>query len=293
MSSHVKSLRVVNLHESTTGVRVGVARAPVIRDALSINIETVKNIARYAGKIGVKTLILPPFLPLGACSVSLSSSELINVYGVSSRSPFVRIIRQVANTYSLNIIVPYIIEVSRGKHYISNLFVHGSSGTFRFFSRKLVLSDHEERLGFTNGSSIDIVGDDYLGYSVLIDHDTMYPEIARLVLYMGGDLLLVVHSTSIHPGHSEKILISLSLIIGLPLIYPGYTLIDGESLKSMPAFIVISEKEVYEFNDDQSLLITIPIKSLKQSMHRPNQRYTSVILDMISKYSKRVRLFKG
>lgn len=293
MASLLREFRVVNLYETSPGVRIGIARTTVVRNALSINIEIVKNVARYAGKIGIKTLILPPFLPLGASSRDITSDEVIDSLSINSRNPFVRIIRQIATSYSINIIAPYVIESSRGRYYISNLFISGSTSILRFFSRKILLSDHEEKVGFTNGSMVDLVGDNYLVYSALIDQDSMFPELARLISYTGGDLLLAIHSDISDSDLLKKHVVSTYMTTGLPIVYLGYILMDGEITRSMPTIVALSESEVYEFSDARSYLITIPTKYVKQAVRRANPRHAGVVLGLISRYHRRVRVFKG
>lgn len=293
MSERRSDLRIVNLYDKTPGVRLGIIRTLLVKNAFSMNIEATRNLTRYAARIGVKTVILPPSLPYGLNTGDLKSADMVSAASINCRNPFVRIIKHIAGISGFNVIIPYVIENTHGKYYVSNLFVGGSPPVCRFISRKIVLLDSEKELNIKPGTSIELIDDDYLKYFIQLDLDANYVEISKLAIYMGAELLITTFFNYEDQESLRNKLLALNITTGVPVVHTGYLIKEDNMIKTAPTMIFISPEEYYEFNGSDTYLITIPMKLLKSIKKHYKSDEIGSIMEILYKQTRRIRAFKG
>lgn len=293
MSGQRRDIRIVNLYEKTPGIRLGIIRTPLLKNAFSMNIEATRNLTRYAARIGVKTVILPPSLPYGLNTSDLKSVDMVGRVAINCRNPFVRIIKHIAGTSGFNVIIPYVIENTRGKYYVSNLFVGGSPPVCRFISRKIFLLDSEKELNIKPGTSMELIDDDFLKYFIQLDHDANYVEISKLAVYMGAELLITTFFNYEDQEALRNRLLALNITTGVPILNVGYFIKEDNTIKASPTAIFISPEEYYEFNGADTYLITIPMKLLKSMKKHYKTDEIGLIIEILYKQTRRIRAFKG
>lgn len=286
----MNELEVIHLFEDIGGMRLGLVHMPLHKTAFSSNIDNVRNIVRYASRQGVKTLILPPLLPHGII-LSSGDQHLLQSIGISKRNPYIRILRHLARAHSISLISINTLEKSRTGVYISNIFVDGDTGIASFFSRKINLSRGEVLIGIKRGNRLDIVNDEYLNYSVLIGEDILYPELARILVAMGIDVLLTtVRGSELNYGLQEFIK-SLQAFTAVPIIHIGSWIIDSTSIVlKTPTIITTPSQYIFEYNRENCAFITMPMKQLKESRRSQDILSFNQTFNILIRYIKRIHV---
>lgn len=255
---------VVRYYEDVSGPKFGVAYIPVHRMSFSANLDTVRSLARYAGKIGIKTLILPPFLPYGLTINSNTDSRELSKYALNKANPYIKLLKNLARSHSLTIISLGVIEKSRTGIYASNIFVDGETAQCRFFSRKIVISPVEESLGIRPGNTVELVNDYYLNYGILIDNEILISELAKLLAYMGVEVI-ITHIYGDTFGYDlVNLLDMLRLLTGANIVHIGSLIIDKSTLvQRTPLIMILRDRRILEYRDSKSALIIMPLKMFK------------------------------
>ncbi|MEM4717339.1 MAG: hypothetical protein QXE81_01085 [Desulfurococcaceae archaeon] len=290
MSFNIDSFRVVDLLEQAAGMRLGVIHIPTIKNAFSINVNNVRHIVRYAVKIGIRTVILPPFLPYGLTIDDLSDKSQVSSIGINKRNPYIRILKHIAFSKSMCIISPYIVEKSHGHYHVSNLIVDGEVKVCKFFSRKTILSSKEEEWNIKPGSSIDIVKDHYLKYTFQLDSDVFFVEFSKLASYMGVDVIVtILRQIDLDIESIKSFVKAINIVTQLPVINIGYTNLGrAGSFNQIPTVIVLSNSEIFEVNEKGPYLLTIPVKALKEAKRNYSMKDVKLALSIVSLYIRKL-----
>lgn len=300
MSITMGEFEVVELYKNVAGLRLGVVHIPIIKAAFSVNIDNIRHIIRYASKIGIKTLILPPYMPYGVAPEKLNDKLAVATVSIDKRNPYIRILRRLSRLNVLSIISPHVLEKSRAGIHVSNLFVDGETGTCKFFSRKLVISQKELALGIKPGSRLDVVNDDYLHYAALLEEDLLMPELVRLLIFIGVDVIIAsTRRNALEGVKLAELLKSLQVFTLTPIIHVGSVVIDTfNRYVSSPTFVAIPGNEVFEYGESaRGAIITVPLKVLKES-RRSDVNKLDLALRILARYlrniitSRNVKVYK-
>lgn len=283
----MNSFEVIHLFEETEGVRLGVVYTRVHRNTLFVNIGNTRNIVRYASSIGVKTIILPPLLPYGVYPVAGNYIQIESI-SLTKRNPYVKILRRLADIYGVSIISPHVIEKSNRGLYISNIFISSGVYTVTYFSRKINITREESSLGMRKGRRLDIVSDNYLNYSVLTGEDISSPELARFLVSLGVDLLLLSDIRNSQGMEIIDFVKALKLFIPTSVIYTGTWISDNEiTVNKSPVIISTPDQFIYTYSGEKPVVITIPLKKLKTNLP---QGYVSSVREAMELVT---RIFKS
>lgn len=283
-------LEIYNLYEEVGGLKLGLIHAPVTELGFSFNINNMRQIIRYAVKTGIKTLILPPFLPYGVIP-SNSRDALESVY-VNRKNPYVRILKHLAALNSSYMISPYVVEKSRSSYHISNLLIDGETGVSRFFSRKIMLSGSERHANIKPGSSIDIVSDLYLKYSVLLDEDILIVELPRLMSYVGVDVLVTAVSQFPRDLDLVSVVKALQLFTGLTIVNVGYTIEDDSGvIASNPSVLILPNGSTHVYKENNPALITIPLKIIRGLKKQIDLENAKKVLEITMQLLRRIHKY--
>lgn len=290
MISDYGGFRVIDLLNQVAGIRLGIIHIPTVKNAFSINVDNVRHVVRYAAKIGIRTVILPPFLPYGITISDLSDRDQMSLIGINKRNPYIRILKHIAFTKSMYIISPYVVEKSHSYYYVSNLLVDGEMKVCKFFSRKTVLSSKEEEWNIKPGFSIDIVRDHYLKYTCQLDNDALFIELGKIASYMGVDLIItVLRQIDLDLESIRSLVRAINAVTQLPVVNIGYTNLDRTgALNQIPTIIVLSNSDIFEVNEKAPYLLTIPIKALKDAKKEYSAKDVKVVLNTVSWYIRRL-----
>ena len=287
MSSLLKDFEVVELYKDLPGLRIGVVHVPLVKSAFSTNIENVRHVIRFASKIGVKALILPPYMPHGMPTETIGDKVAITATSINKRNPYVKILKSLSRLHVLSIISPCVLERSRGSVYVSNIFVDGETGVARFFSRKFTLSEAEQVSGVRPGGKIDFVHDCSLRYATLLGEDVLVPEFGRLLALMGVDVIITFIREEVIKGLRRiELLKLLRVLAGIPIIHVGSVILDspeGGVLYSSPTIAIVSNNEVLEYSEvEKGALITFPARILKESKATGNVGQLKPVLKVLT-----------
>jgi len=286
-----RGLEVYNLYEEIGGLKLGLIHAPLTKLGFSFNIDNIRQIIKYAGKMGIKTLVLPPFMPYGVNSDA--GRETLKSISINRRNPYVRILKHLARLNTSYIISPYIVEKSRSFYHVSNLLIDGEAGVSKFFSRKILLSQQEVQANIKPGASIDVISDLYLKYSILLDEDVLALELSRLMSYIGVDVLLITIRQL--PPYLELLSVAkaLQVFTGLTVIHTGYIIEEGSNIvDANPTIIVLPDGKIHVFNQNNPVLVTIPLKILKESKRTTDLDKTRRVLSITLQYLRKIRRYK-
>lgn len=281
----MNDFEVIELYGDVAGLRLGVVHMPVMKAAFSINVDNVRHVAKYASKLGVKTLILPPLLPYGVM-LERARSERLVAMGINRRNPYVRILKHIARLCALSIISPHVLEKPRSHLYLSNLFVEGETATCKFFSRKLILSEEEALSGVKPGNKLDVVSDYYLNYTVLLGEDLLVPELARLSLILGADVIVASAKSTVLEGvRLVEVLKSLHTFTSISVVHVGFMIEEPSRTQLFaPTLIMIPGGELFELSENKRAIITVPLKVLKERRKNINVEKLKHVLRILSGY---------
>jgi len=287
LTLQVGGLEIVNIHEEFTGIRLAIVQTPTIYSALSLNLDLLRRILRYIETLNVKTVILPPFMPYG---IPFVKPEEIDSVSIDKKNPYVRILKHIALQNRLFIISPYVYEKTKNGYYISNLLVDGESGIVRFFSRKITPSTSSAREVLKHGHKLEVVSDEYIYYSVLLDEDILVPEFARYLTARGVSQLITVSTSIVGENDLRLLLEALRLFTGISLVHIGYFVVkENITLAKAPTLIVLGNGEAYRFTSEKPLLVTIPLKLIRETSRKPSELKINIVLNTIIDHFKELR----
>ncbi|MEM1850316.1 MAG: hypothetical protein QXD40_04370 [Desulfurococcaceae archaeon] len=293
MDITIGGFKVIKLYEEVPGWRLGVVHMPIIKAAFSMNIDSIRHVIRYAGKIGVKTLVLPPFMPYGVIPRTLNDVSAINAISVNKKNPYIRILRRLSRLNLLSLVSPHVLEKSRIGPSISNIFIDGETGTCRFFSRKIALSAKELELGIRPGSKLDIISDNYLRYTVLLEEDLLMPELARFLAFTGVDVIITSTCNGVLEGMGlVDLLRSLQVFVLAPIVHVG-SVVGGVSNRfvSTSTLIAVPNGELFEYSGNEGgAIITIPLKTLKESRKTSGADRFALALKILARYLRNINV---
>ncbi|MEM3913050.1 MAG: hypothetical protein QXT75_04025 [Desulfurococcaceae archaeon] len=290
MINNNSKLEVYNLYEDVGGLRLGVIHSPITKLGFSFNINNMRQIIRYAIRMGIKTLILPPFLPYGVFQDI--RKDILESTCINRKNPYVRILKHLASLNSSYMISPYVVEKYRSTYHISNLLIDGETGISRFFSRKIILSENEKQANIKPGSSIDVVSDLYLKYSVLLDDDVLIVEFSRLMSYMGVDVLITAVKQLSRNLDLVNVIKALQLFTGLTIIHVGYIIEDNAGVvASNPSVLVLPNGSIHIYKENNPALITIPLKVIRELRKPIDLEKVRGVLEITTQLLRRIHKY--
>jgi len=110
------------------------------------------------------------------------------------------------------------------------------------------------------------VSDEYIYYSVLLDEDILVPEFARYLTARGVSQLITVSTSIVGENDLRLLLEALRLFTGISLVHIGYFVVkENITLAKAPTLIVLGNGEAYRFTSEKPLLVTIPLKLIRET----------------------------
>jgi hypothetical protein len=256
-----EKLEVIDLHESESGARLAILYIPLPELMPTVSLDRVRSALRFLERSDIKTVVIPPFMP--HCIISPPNDDY-EQYSISKKAPYVKVLRQFARLSGLNLISPYIFEKSRRGVFISNLFIEGRTGTAFFTSRMVLCNIYQDTKTLHYSSSLELLSDNYINYAILLDKDALIPEFARILTYMGAHIVLTTLNPALLSDRTFRVLVEISHIIGVLIVHVGYY-ITGEKQHKAPLLVIDRGRVVFRYEGDDPLLVTTPIKIVKES----------------------------
>jgi len=258
---------VVDASESR-GPYIGVLHANIVLGSIRRNIECLRKIVAYIHDYNIALLILPYMHPYGPIITpetagSLSVENLKN-YVLTTRTGYLHDLITLAKNYSINIFLPGYIECAGPRKYISAILVKGESGEIIRY-RKMFITDYEKNMGISPGSRLQTFNIGMISFSVMLDSELFYPELARLNLLF-SDFLIVAIPQNASLKHYDSIVRTISRVNRAYTIVPGARVYKSSVLyDAIPTIVINSDGDIeYKYGEDEQGLILIPASKLRR-----------------------------
>ncbi|MCY0868019.1 MAG: carbon-nitrogen hydrolase family protein [Desulfurococcus sp.] len=276
------------------GSKLGIAHIPVVLDAFGANLRHIRKVVFYASEIGVETLILPYSSAFGQVievySNRMEPGELRRRYAIDAEHPYIKALRYLSTSYGVSIASPGVIERIRGWYYISTIFVHKDSGTL-ISQRKIVVSSEEKRVGVRPGREIVVFDDGRLKYLVLLSNEILAPEIGRLGVIEGGNILITVLPPLKPLEDYTTILKAIARMLGVWVVNVGGLYLIESNLHALNSMVIDpGGRTVLLHQDSTPGLITISFKKIRQLLEADEREFNATdVLKLVLKHYRRTR----
>ncbi|ABN70216.1 amidohydrolase-like protein [Staphylothermus marinus F1] len=258
-----------------------------IRDKRN-NLDVARKSLLLAHENYVDTLILPYMQPYGPIlDNNISKSTLRKKYGLSLTSGYLASLSIIAKNYGVNVLLMSTIEKAGSKIYVTAFLIPGIIGEPIEKYRKIVLSDREKIIGFNKGKTIKKFRCRNIYYSIVLDDEILYPELAKLNLYLGTDILFVGIAPDYPVKNYMSIIKSLALMTRSKIVLVGGIYYYENKLSYIVPTIILDQRGnvLFKYISDEQALIMLPT----QYLIRENKKIDQETMFIYTLYS---RLFR-
>ena len=251
------------------------------------NIEYLRKTVAYVHEFNIDLLILPYMHPYGPVlspevAEALAKKDIRN-YMLTTKSGYLHDLILLAKNYGLNIFLPGYLETAGPRRYVSAALIKGYDGEVIRY-RKILLTDQEKKLGISPGSKPRFFSIERVSFSVMLDNELLYPELARLNLLF-TDFLVVGVPQNASLKQYDSIVRTISRVNKSYTVVPGARVFRSSMLyDAIPSIIVDDRGEIiYKYNEDEQGLIMIPIEKVKKCREK-NFREVRRIYNLFKNY---------
>jgi predicted amidohydrolase len=261
------SIKIVNpLGEEESSTYIAIGHINVYMRDKRKNLENARKTLLIAHENHVDTLILPYMQPYGPIlNENIAKTTLRKKYGLSIYSGYLSVMSILAKNYGVDILITGAIEKTGSKLYLASFLIPGTIGEPIEKYRKIILSEREKLLGFERGRSIKRFKCRILHYSVVLDNEILYPELVKLHLYTGSDIVFIGMAPDDPVKNYLSIIKSVALMTKSMLILVGGRYYYEDKLVYDLPTIIVDEKGdiVFKYYEDrEQALILLPINKL-------------------------------
>ncbi len=271
---------------------LGIAHIDVHIGNKRTNLDRSKYMILFSSFNEVRTLILPYMQPYGPVIDEIAlekKTELRKKYALSINSAHIQQLSLIAKNHGVNVVIPGIIEKAGSKLYVSGIFISGEIGVPIERYRKIILKEREDLLGISKGREPKIFTAWRLRFSIMIDNEIFYPELARLNTLLGSNIIVYGMSSSDPIKNYKLILRTIAQTMKTWIIMPGVKVYEQHKLcYSLPTLVIDPEGEVlFKYNDNDQALILLPVRKLIK--RREIDEETRLIVNWYIKYFMKKR----
>ncbi len=228
-----------------------------------------------------------PYGPILSKDLSKAiGKKSVKDYALTIRTGYLHDLILLAKNYGINLFLPGYIENAGPRKYLSAALVYGYDGRVVRY-RKMFLTDYEEKVGLSYGTKPQVFTLDHVSFTVMLDNELLYPELARLNLLF-SDFLVAGIPQNEPPKKYDSIVKTISRVNNSVTIVPGGRIFRSSTLyNSLPTMIIDGEGEIlYRYNEDEQGLILIPTKWVKHGREK-NFREIKRIYNLFKRYLSR------
>ncbi|ADV65180.1 nitrilase-related carbon-nitrogen hydrolase [Desulfurococcus mucosus] len=289
-----EGFKLVELGKGVPGSRLGIAHMPVVTDAFGINLNHLRRIVFYASERNVNTLIIPYSAAFGpvieAYSDIMEAEELRRRYAVDSEHQYLKTLRYLSANYGLNIISPALIERAGSRYYISSVFVPYGNGEEPVSQRKILVSSEEKKIGIRPGHEISVLNDYYLKYVVLVSNEIVVPELGRVGVAQGCNMVVSTISPLKPVRNYVDIVRALAQILGVWVLHVGGIFIVNDDRYVLNSLVVNPQGElVVMYSEATPGLVTVPYRDILAAEHVDHGVDAAGILGFLLRYVRKRR----
>lgn len=229
------------------------------------NLDIARKSLLLAQENYVDTLILPYMQPYGPIlDDDISKNTLRRRYGLSLTSGYLANLSIIAKNYGVNTLLMGAIEKTGSKIYLSAFLVPGTIGEPIDKYRKIILSDREKKIGFNKGRTPKKFQCRNIYYSIVLDDEILYPELIKLNLYLGTDVLFVGIAPDYPVKNYISIIKSLAYMTRSMIILVGGIYYFEDKLSYIIPTMIFNEKGdiLFKYVSDEQALIMLPTQYL-------------------------------
>jgi len=243
---------------------VAVFHANIVLGNSRRNLECLRKTLAYIHDYDIALLILPYAHPYGPVTPS-STLELKN-YLLSTKTGYLRDLVILAKNYGVNILLPGFYESAGPKKYVSALMVRGSIDGSITRYRKMFVTGAEKSLGISSGSELRVFSVNSLTFTVMLDNELFYPELARLNLSI-SDFLVAGIPQNAPLKYYDNVVKTIACVNKAYVVVVGARVFKtGILYDSMPTILVSPEGDAeFKYSEDEQGLVLIPAEKLKRS----------------------------
>ncbi len=238
------------------------------------NLEVIRRFIRVARLYGSRVVILPPFFNTGPIMEfnDLSKKRYVKRRFEHITDQSIQVVRGLAISESISIIVPAFLEKAGAHYYVSSLYI-GMDGRLRCRYKKIVLSDIESLYNIVSGKEANVFYTRIFNFGVLINEEILYPEIFKLYRIQGCNFFLVaLNPFTYQYPYTSFIARSRALENSSPIALLG-SIVEYHSVEGgAPTVIYNCNGDlVYEYNGLEPKIIIINPDSIQANDLEPSE----------------------
>lgn len=287
-------IKVIELfsEQNTSERYIAIAHVNIFMNNIRKNIEIVRRTTHFISGNSIELLIIPYFDPYGPVLGEYINLDkrVIKKYALTTRSNYSTELQLLARDCGINILLPGFIENAGVREYLSAaLFREDKDDVAKY--RKIFLNEYELKLGFSKGSELGIFNLSETSFSIMIDSELYYPEVARILLSF-SNFLIVGIPQNVPIKNYLNIVKTISQINSSISIIPGSRVYHTDKLYySSPTIIVDENGDVtYRYSEDEQAVILIPIDRLVARKER-SIKDVETIYNLFKKYVKKRSMY--
>ncbi len=260
------------------------------------NVEKIRRWIRIARAYGARVVVLPPYFNTGPVLeyTDLSKRRYVKRLFEQVKDHSIQVMRGLALTEAVSIIIPAFLEKAGSHYYVSSLFI-GRDGSIKCRNKKMVISNIEDYYNIVTGKEVNVFKTRVGSIGVIINEEILYPEIFRMYLLKGCTLYVItLNPLSYKYTYITYVARSRVSENGLPVIIQGNIIEYHSNVEGGAPSVIYNcdNNKLFEYNGVWPKIIMINPDSLctNDDVNKSRIKYLGRVLAKTVKEAGNLRL---